>query len=60
MKKQFEELLKVSDREELSDFISEFAFKSLESVCTDRELAKYIKVAIIHFIHNLDMCIDGT
>ena len=34
--------------------------KSLESVCTDRELAKYIKVAVIHFIHNLDVCIDGT
>ena len=34
--------------------------KSLESVCTDHELAKYIKVAIIHFIHNLDVCIDGT
>ena len=34
--------------------------KSLESLCTDCELAKYIKVAKIHFTHNLDMCIDGT
>ena len=34
--------------------------KSFESVCAGRELAKYIKVAVIHFIHNLDMYIDGT
>ena len=33
-------------------------FQSLELVCTDCELATYIKVAVIHFIYNLDVISD--
>ena len=32
---------------------------SLESVSTDRELATYIKVALLHFTYNLNVFSDG-
>ena len=33
--------------------------QSLESVCTDHELATYMKVAVRHFVYILDVFSDG-
>ena len=33
--------------------------QSLKSVCTDSELATYIKVTVTHFIYNLNVFSDG-
>ena len=33
--------------------------QTLESICTDHELAIYIKVLVLHFIYNIDVLIDG-
>ena len=33
--------------------------QSLESVCTNHELATYIKVAVTHFIYNFNVFSDG-
>ena len=33
--------------------------QSLKSVCTDHELATYIKLDVIHFIYNLDIFSKG-
>ena len=39
--------------EEIFVILSAILLQSFKSICTDRELATYIKVAVIHFIYNL-------
>ena len=39
--------------EEIFVILSAILLQSFKSICTDRELATYIKIAVIHFIYNL-------